>query len=234
MAAWRPLRETDRVVPRWLIAALPKHSGKRGHMRLVGTSSLAITSLLAVLACSASPRSPDDNGIDFVLIHPPFSDSYSCSEHWDGQLPYLGDSLGADCTIGKLVENNGRIWMHEYQHSGLENEDWYGYGSSVLAPCDCTVTTIRVNPDENLPGQLGKPPASSITFERPDGTLILFAHVKNIQVSEGDQVGAGEVVASVGNNGYSRQPHVHIGAWRGKEAIQIRFDQKRMKSDKEE
>ena len=118
-----------------------------------------------------------------------------------------------------------------YQHSGLENEDWYGYGLNVLAPCDCTVANIRVNPEENLPGQLGKPPASSITFERSDGTLIFLAHVKDIQVSEGNQVNAGAIVASVGNNGYSRQPHVHIGAWRGKEALQIRFDQKRMRSE---
>jgi murein DD-endopeptidase MepM/ murein hydrolase activator NlpD len=129
-----------------------------------------------------------------------------------------------------MVEEDGRLWMRDYKNSGQENSDWYGYGADVLAPCDCTVANIRTNPDENLPGQLGKPPASSITFERPDKTLILLAHVKDIQVSVGDQVEAGDVVASVGNNGYSRQPHVHIGAWRGEVALQIRFDQKRMNS----
>ena len=35
----------------------------------------------------------------------------------------------------------------------------------------------------------------------------------------------GEKVAQVGNNGMSRQPHIHIAAWRGKTALQIRFDQ---------
>lgn len=200
-------------------------------MRLIGPTALACLFLIATPACFSGTPSPDDNGIDVVLIHPPFSKSYSCSEHWYGQLPYLGDSLGADCTIGKLVEDDGRLWMREYQRSGSENEDWYGYGASVFAPCDCTVVRIRVNPEENLPGHLGKPPASSITFERSDGTKILFAHVMNIQVSEGDKVFAGDVVASVGNNGYSRQPHLHIGAWREDVALQIRFDQKRMQSE---
>ena len=58
---------------------------------------------------------------------------------------------------------------------------------------------------------------------------MLIAHVKDVRVAEGDSVVAGEIVASVGNNGYSRQPHVHIGAWRGETALQIRFDQTRMR-----
>ena len=191
--------------------------------------ALSLACGLVILVSASTALSEDDNGIDYVLIHPPYSESYSCSEHWYGQLPYPGDSLGSDCTIGKLVEEAGRLWVREYEDRGLENEDWYGYGADVLAPCDCTVAEIRVNPVENLPGKLGKPPSTSITFERPDGTLILMAHLKDIQVSKGDQVSAGDVVAAVGNNGYSRQPHVHIGAWRDKEALQIRFDQKRMK-----
>ena len=200
------------------------------YMRQKSTKAPIIVGFFGILVLAANALGQDDNGIDFVLIHPPFFESYSCSEHWDGQLPYLGDSLGADCTIGKLVEEEGRTWVYEYQRSGRENNDWYGYGANVLAPCDCTIAKIRVNPEENPPGKLGKPPASSISFERSDKTLILFAHVKDIQVSEGDQVRAGDIVASVGNNGFSRQPHVHIGAWRGEVALQIRFDQKRMKS----
>lgn len=188
------------------------------------------SSSVSALAFSPSMASQqDDNGIPFVLIHPPFVESYGCSEHWQGQFSYLGDSLGADCTIGRLVEEQGRLWMRDYRNDGLENEDWYGYNADVLAPCDCTVARIRTNPVENQPGKLGEPPASAITFERSDGTFVLIAHVKDVRVAEGDSVAAGETVASVGNNGYSRQPHIHIGAWRGETALQIRFDQTRMK-----
>lgn len=119
--------------------------------------------------------------------------------------------------------------MREYQNSGADNSDWYGYGAEVLAPCDCTVVTIRINPEENKPGYLGKPPASFITFERSDGTHVLLAHVKDIRIEEQEVVKSGAVVALVGNNGYSRQPHVHIGAWRGETALQIRFDQTSMR-----
>ncbi len=190
----------------------------------------ALLSLSAALMFSPSMASEhDDNGIQVVLIHPPFFEAYSCSEHWQGQLPYLGDSLGADCTIGRLVEEDGRLWMREYRNDGLDNRDWYGYGADVLAPCDCTVARVRVNPVENQPGKLGEPPSTSITFERPDGTFVLIAHLRDIRVAEGGSVTAGDIVASVGNNGYSRQPHVHIGAWRGETALQIRFDQTRMR-----
>ncbi len=191
------------------------------------TMALVFLTLLAFAPEGVSGE--DDNRIESILIHPPFSAPYSCSEHRQGQLPYLGDALGADCTIGRLVEEDGRLWVREYRNEGLDNEDWYGYGADVLAPCDCTVAKVRVNPVENQPGMLGEPPASSITFERTDSSFVLIAHVKDIQVSEGDSVSAGDVVAAVGNNGYSRQPHVHIGAWRGEAALQIRFDQTRMK-----
>ena len=35
---------------------------------------------------------------------------------------------------------------------------------------------------------------------------------------------AGQVVARVGNNGYGRSPHIHIGAWKGENPYQIRWD----------
>lgn len=50
------------------------------------------------------------------------------------------------------------------------------------------------------------------------------ARVANIRVKAGDQVTAGQPMAKVGNNGMSRHPHIHIGAWKGEEAMQIRFD----------
>ncbi|WP_147302681.1 M23 family metallopeptidase [Thalassotalea euphylliae] len=37
---------------------------------------------------------------------------------------------------------------------------------------------------------------------------------------------AGESIAKVGNNGYSCNPHIHVGAWKDNLPLQIRFDQK--------
>ncbi|OME92288.1 M23 family metallopeptidase [Paenibacillus lautus] len=70
--------------------------------------------------------------------------------------------------------------------------------------------------------------ASSITFLRPDGVRVYYAHVMDIIVCEGDKVKAGDVIARVGNNGYARHPHIHIGAWNDEGPLQIRFDLKAM------
>ncbi|RCW42433.1 M23 family metallopeptidase [Paenibacillus prosopidis] len=52
----------------------------------------------------------------------------------------------------------------------------------------------------------------------------------DLSVKEGDNVKAGDIVAKVGNNGYSRHPHIHVGAWKGNIPLQIRFDLKSMGS----
>ena len=68
--------------------------------------------------------------------------------------------------------------------------------------------------------------ASSITFKTTEGHSVLLAHLQGVSVKEGDTVKRGVVVAKVGNNGYSRNPHIHIGAWDDEGTpLQIRFDQ---------
>lgn len=191
-------------------------------------SVLGALSLYGVLGL-AGVEDIDDNGIDTVLIHPPFWESYSCIEHWAGQLPHLGDALGTDCAIARSVKTGEREWMRYHAGEGLNNEDWFGYGRDVLAPCDCEVARVQVNSVENLPGILGQPPATFVVFTRADKTSLLLAHLGDLRVKEGDVVSAGEVVGTVANNGFSRLPHIHIGAWRGDVALQIRFDQRRMR-----
>ncbi len=181
---------------------------------------------ILTLACWVTMASSDE--IEAILIHAPFIETFSCTEHYAGQFKYPGDALGTDCAIGRLVEESGRKWLRQHENNGLNNEDWFGWRANILAPCNCTIEKVRLNLESTLPGILGKPPSSSITFKSEDGTHILFAHIADPLVEVGDEVRAGQVVASVGNNGYSRQPHLHIGAWRAGVPLQIRFDQKTM------
>lgn len=162
--------------------------------------------------------------IDAVVIHPLFRESFSCSEHWEGNLKGLGDELGSDCVIQQMVEADGRRWMRAYRGDGLANEDWFAWGQPVLAPCDCEVVQMRENPVVNLPGQMGKPPAAWVQFRRTDGVNVLLAHVVDVSVRPGELVRAGQPIAKVGNNGMSRHPHIHVAAWRGEQPLQIRFD----------
>jgi len=178
----------------------------------------------AVLSLSAHPQD-----IEAVLAHPPYKEAFVCSEHAFGQLPYLGDDLGQDCIIQRFVEVQGRLWARLHAGDGTRNEDWYGWNQEVLSPCSGTVMETRINTVTNSPGIPGKPPGTSITIRRDDGVCFLLAHLKDLKVKDKDRVSAGQVIGRVGNNGFARTPHIHIGAWKDKKALQIRWDQKKMK-----
>ncbi len=200
-------------------------------MRNGSFASVIILSLSIIASAQAQPQvtsAPQGEvsaPIELVTIHPLFTASYACSEHWEGQLKYPGDSLGSDCIVfGGLPADGKSGFSKSYKTDGKTNEDWYGWGEPVLAPFDSTVERVHINPVVNNPGALGKPPASFVLFKHSDGTRVLLAHVAEITVKAGDTVTAGQPVAKVGNNGFGRAPHIHVGAWRDKTPLQIRFD----------
>ena len=80
---------------------------------------------------------------------------------------------------------------------------------------------------------MGASPAGFIIVKRADDVHFMLAHVRSISVKEGSHIKQGQAVAQVGNNGYSRHPHIHIGAWKGEKPMQIRFDQTKMRLPKE-
>ncbi|ANP45874.1 M23 family metallopeptidase [Candidatus Viadribacter manganicus] len=192
--------------------------------------SLIVATILAMLPASACAQTQVLSGetpapIETVTLHRLFNEYYACGEHVEGELQYMGDALGADCFIqGGLDPNTEGGFVRAYRNDGLRNEDWYGWGAEVLAPFDATIVRININPAVNEPGRLGAPPASFIVFERADGMRVLFAHVQDILIEQGATVVAGQVVAHVGNNGYGRSPHIHVGAWKDETPYQIRWD----------
>lgn len=189
--------------------------------------------LLALIAPLSLPAQEASDSrtreIEAIVAHPIYAQAYSCSEHPAGDLPYVGEDLGQDCSILKMVEADGRELTKEYKNDGYRNEDYYGWGQDVLSPCDCVVTRVLINPITNEPGKLGKPPASIIRLRREDGVMFSMAHISDPLVKKDQKVKAGQVIAKVGNNGYGRAPHIHIGAWKEKDALQIRWDLKNLK-----
>ena len=185
--------------------------------------ALALALQAAQALAGAAPTAP----IEQVEIGPLHAESFVCSQHPEGQLPYAGDALASDCLVqGGLEGDSG--FSRLYRTDGSSNEDWYGWGANVLAPFDGIVERVHVNAAVNRPGTLGQPPASMIIFTRADGVRVLYAHVADIRVAAGDRVTAGQVVAKVGNNGFARTPHVHVGAFRGAQPLQVRWDLKAM------
>lgn len=164
--------------------------------------------------------------IQQVMIGPVFAKPFSCTEHPEGQLEFAGDALGTDCFIvGGL--NGSWGFSKAYRCDGAVNDDWYGWHEDVLAPFDGVIEGIYLNPSVNVPGTMGRPPASIIRFRRSDGLIVVYSHITDPRVTLGERVHQGQVVAKVGNNGTARNPHIHIGAYKGATPYQIRWDLRR-------
>ena len=167
--------------------------------------------------------------IEQVMVSPLFRESFTCAEHYEGELDYPGDALGTDCeVVGGVDPRSPKGFQRTFRTDGMTNEDWYGWGVEVLAPFDGKVARVIANDVVNPPGQFGKPPAAILAFEREDGVVVLYGHVADVRVQQGDHVHAGQVVAVVGNNGISRNPHIHVGALRDGTPLQIRWDLRAM------
>jgi Peptidase family M23 len=192
---------------------------------------LATAVVMATAVLVGAARTANAEEIEAVLAHPIYAGFYVCSEHVQGQFDSLGDALGTDCLAAKLVNENDRTWLRTYRGQGLRNEDWFSWRAQVLSPCDCVVTGLSLNKVTNEPGRMGTPPASMIRLTRDDGVTFVLAHIQEPGVKMGDRVTAGQAIARAGNNGYARNPHVHVGAWRDRTPLQIRWDQRFMTVD---
>jgi len=180
--------------------------------------------LIAICFFAFSAVAESGSQIAAVTAHPPFATYYTCSEH-SANLDFgLGDALGADCVVQKFPEDTDRYWLRSHVGDGSRNEDWYGWREEVLSPCDCIVLDVHINEATNTPGKMIPGRASSVQLKRDDDTTFVIGHVREVQVEVGEKVRAGQTLARVGNNGYSRHPHIHLGAWKGDQPLQIRFD----------
>ena len=163
----------------------------------------------------------DDTLTQSVLIHPPVDVSgrrmdLNTREHTYRPQLRLVDQLARDFTVMK-VGKDGIGRAYEPGTAGRENEDWYGWREDVLAPFESRVVRV-VRPDStNEPGNMNRDGKTGlIVFEdEEEGITVAYAHVREIEVKQGDTVRRGDIVGKVGNNGTSRAPHVHIGAWTG-------------------
>jgi murein DD-endopeptidase MepM/ murein hydrolase activator NlpD len=207
-----------------------RHAGKAASalhsLFPVDSTMKKINSFLALALVAGSSFAAE---IEAVLAHPPVDAFFSCSEHFAGQFTQVGDALGTDCAPQRLVEEDGRMWSRAYSGKGHRNEDWYGWHMDVLSPCACEVVSVRVNDVHNRPGVMGRGRAASVTLKDAAGVYFTLAHVREVVVAKGQHVVAGQPLAKIGNNGYSRSPHLHVAAWRGTQPLQIRWDQTKMK-----
>jgi murein DD-endopeptidase MepM/ murein hydrolase activator NlpD len=193
-------------------------------LRLLGILGIMLAGLMLVPTEACAQRGLDlenDTLTQSVLIHPPIEATgkrldLSTREHTYRSQLRLVDQLARDFTLQK-VEDDGIARDYKRGTGGTENEDWYGWRADVLAPFESTVTRV-VEPDTvNAPGTMNREaqPGLIIFEDEEEDITVAYAHIREPEVKKGETVEAGEVVAKVGNNGNSRAPHVHVGAWAG-------------------
>ena len=156
-----------------------------------------------------------------VLIHPPVDASgdrltLKTREHTYRSQLRLGDQLARDFMVAR-VGDDGIPRTYRPGTDGEQNEDWFGWRRDVRAPLQGTVVRTAAPDTVNAPGTMNRDaqPGLIIFRDKREDITVVYAHVREIAVNEGETVQAGDVVAKVGNNGNSRAPHVHVGAWRG-------------------
>lgn len=187
------------------------------------------------LLIGAEPGSAQSGEIEAVLVHPPVAARFQCSEHALGAEDHVPDALGADCVVVRRTGGRAGNLNSLYSGDGSRNEDWHGRREPLLAPCDGRVAIVSINPATTQPGEVGPGRSSAILFrcgddEDPEVVQVALIHVREVEVAEGDLVEAGQVVARIGNNGSSYNPHVRVGAFLGELSsddavpLQIRFD----------
>ena len=98
--------------------------------------------------------------------------------------------------------------------TGRRNEDYFVYGTEIMAAAPGTVvTSIDVVPD-NEPGSMNPLCAvgNCLIIDQGSNEYAVYAHLKpgSLRVHRGDKVRTGQVLALCGNSGNSSEPHLHF------------------------
>lgn len=96
---------------------------------------------------------------------------------------------------GQLSSGFGMRWGA--MHAGLDFAD--GFGAPIAAVTDGTV--IEAGPASGF--------GLWVRVQQDDGTIGVYGHMQDILVTVGQQLRAGDVLATVGSRGYSTGPHLH-------------------------
>ncbi len=100
---------------------------------------------------------------------------------------------------GQITSGFGYRWGS--MHSGLDFADPIGTPIRSVA----SGTVIEAGPASGF-GQW-------VRVQHDDGTIGVYGHVNDILSSVGQRVNAGDVIATVGNLGWSTGPHLHLEIW---------------------
>ena len=101
-----------------------------------------------------------------------------------------------------------------YQGNPNSCESYYSYGQSVIAPANGVVIDIVDGIPDASPGEnnMKHPEGNYIIIKHTSKEYSMIAHLKPdaFEVSVGDYIRRGQLIARVGNSGNSMEPHIHF------------------------
>ncbi|BES73793.1 hypothetical protein RE428_48110 [Marinobacter nanhaiticus D15-8W] len=100
-----------------------------------------------------------------------------------------------------------------FHGEGTSNTDYYCFGQPILAPAAGSVVAVENDVADNRPGIMNplRPMGNHIILDHGNQEYSFLAHFKqdSVEVNQGEQVAAGDVLGLCGNSGNSSEPHLH-------------------------
>ncbi|MFC9898424.1 M23 family metallopeptidase [Nocardia sp. NPDC127579] len=169
-----------------VLAGADQHMADTGRMDVAKSVDLAAESRPAAQPVAFGlPEIPGIPGLDPGIPLP-----------WEGHLPAADNRPRTVRPVaGALTSNYGSRWGA--MHNGLDFGD--ALGAPIAAVTDGVV--IEAGPAAGF--------GLWVRVQQDDGTIGVYGHVNEILAQVGQQVRAGDIIATVGNRGQSTGPHLH-------------------------
>lgn len=101
-----------------------------------------------------------------------------------------------------------------YEGTNLTNENYFAFGTDVVAPLGGKVVKVVDGIKDNVPGEMNEqhPAGNYVVIEHPNKEYSMMAHFKkgSIIVKKGEFVKEGQLLGQCGNSGNSSEAHIHF------------------------
>jgi Peptidase family M23 len=174
---------------------------------------------IALLQVRPQQRLPPDPHASYRLqtrMHLPFAAADTWIVFWGGGGTSRARNYHVIAPDQRHAYDLVRVDAEGRTHTGdgSSNDQYFCWGRPVIAPADATVVSVKEGVFDNCPGVLNPvaPAGNHVVLDFGHGEYGLFAHLRkdSVQVSEGQQVKAGDLLGVCGNSGNSSEPHLHF------------------------